>query len=270
MPLLSLPSEILAEIYQFCDAVSLARLESTHKCQQTSPAWALIVRSRFRLYMANPPYLNGIATPRDVFQRLLRLGGTHAMPYFRKSDAELIEMANGNLNHLLRMTPPLSTLQTFQDTLGVFCLTTPLGTKVRTDVGTNVRTNVGTVGTVETVGSFMGTPTHTEAAFEVCVYEHWLMLRELTQRGIVANEAMLKTLKAGDKVLHMGRLQTGMSGMSSLLRYGGDFQIKMSRVNSVFNGVVQYQELSDPNDDMYPRLRVGWALRGDMFVLHIS
>lgn len=249
-----LPGEIQAEICLFLDAVTLARFESTHKCEQTSAAWALIVRSRFRLYMANPPYFNGIATPRDVFQRLLRLGGMHALPYFKQSDAELISMVNRNLKHLLRMTPPLSTLQTFQDTLGVFCLTTPSSGTVG-----------GSAGPSETQSY-----ASTESAFEMCVYEHWLMIRELTQRGIVANGAMLETLKAGDKVLHMGRLQTGMSGMSSLLRFGGDFQVKVSRVNSVFNGVVQYQELSDPMDDVYPRLRVGWALRGDMFVLRIS
>jgi hypothetical protein len=250
-----LPTEIQSEICMFFDAVSLARFEGTHKCDQTSAAWARLVRSRFRLYMANPPYFNGVATPRDVFQRLLRLGGVHALPYFKLSDAALIKMVNRNLNHLLHMTPPLSTLQTFQETLGVFCWTTP------------------SCGTVGGTGLLDGTPSHTstESAFEECVYEHWLMIRELTQRGIVASGVMLQPLKAGDKVMHMGRLQTGMSGMSSLLRFGGDFQVKVSRVNSVFNGVVQYQELmSNPNDDVHPRLRVGWALRGDMFVLNIS
>ena len=248
MNICALPLDVQCEIFRFLDAVSLARFEGTHHCLQTGSAWANLVRIRFQLSLSNSPHIDQTTDPRTVFRRLLKLGGPSGLAYFRRSDEELVRMASDNLRQLLRIVPDPSTQPAMSFVLDVFCVTTPWCE----------------VAWSQPLGPIADTP------FDTCLYEQWLMIRELAQRGVVKNRDMLRPLSAGDTVLHMGRLHTGMSGMSALKRDGGMFQIKQSRVNAVFNGIVQYQELEEDRASQFLTRRIGWAARSDMFVLQIS
>jgi len=286
-----LPTDVQSEICRFLDAVSLARFEGSHKCTQTSSAWSDLVNTRFQLHLANPPLFKDNVTPRQVFRRLLCLGGASALYYFKLSDATLISMANCNLRHLLRMTLTPTDQEALGNALNVYCVTTPSCTAFQEasqeasqqasqellqedEQEAAQKASPHEAFSCQAFCACRAPPTPNDLTsrqtVETRVYKQWLMLRELSQRGIVVHASLLAPLKAGDEVFHLGRLQTGMSGMSSLLRDGGEFKIKVSRVNSVFNGIVQYQEMLEPGDDMYPRLRVGWAARADMLVLFID
>ena len=271
MTLNLLPNEILSEIYRFLDPVSLARLEGSHKCTQTFLAWADVVHTRFQLSMANPPCVKDDISPRELFRRLLSFEGSQSLFFFKLSDAALTKTANCNLRHLLRMTLALPDQEVWGEVLRVYCVTTP------SQETSQAWQETSQASQETSCPSSCGCrappdPNHltSRLTLETHVYQHWIMLRELTQRGIIAQASLLTPLKAGDEVFHVGRLQTGMSGMSSLLRDGGDFQVKLSRVNAVFNGIVQYQEMSDPYETVGQRPRVGWAARADMLVLLID
>lgn len=246
-----LPEDVQREIYLYLDATSLARFEGTHKCFHTQLAWHQLACTRFQLTMSNRPHLDWTADPRSLFRRLLQLGGPAGLTHFRQNDKALLRQAHLNLRQLKRMAPRPCTQPAMGLVLDVFCTTTPSCDGLW-DEAPNPASTAST------------------ASFEECLYEQWLMLRELAQRGIVQHEAMLKKLNAGDTVLHIGRLHTGMSGMSTLQREGGVFQVKESRVNAVFNGIVQYQELDPDPAAQFMTQRIGWAARSDMFVLEIS
>jgi hypothetical protein len=244
----ALPLDVQCEICHYLDVVSLARFEGTHRCVQTGSAWDYQVRARFQLSLSNSPRIDRTADPRTVFRRLLKLGGSSTLLHFKRSDKDLVRMAADNLRQLLRMVPHPSTQPAMSFVVDVFCVTTPW-----CEVAWN-----------QPLGP------SSDVSFDECLYEQWLVLRELAQRGIVKNRAMLQPLNAGDIVLHIGRLHTGMSGMSTLRRDGGVFQVKESRVNAVFNGIVQYQELEEDQASQFHTRRIGWAARSDMFVLQIS
>jgi hypothetical protein len=124
------------------------------------------------------------------------------------------------------------------------------------------------------------TPTSLEPLeSEYTLHRHWLVLRELAQRGLVRAPAFSKPLKRGQDITHIVvRIKEGSAcGLDHLKHPHATMHLQRARVEVVCNGVVQFREYAQPAhaNDMFSVLsasfgKFGWASRDDMFVLEIK
>jgi hypothetical protein len=110
---------------------------------------------------------------------------------------------------------------------------------------------------------------------EHTLHRHWLVVRELAQRGFV-RAPFLKTLNPGDEFTHIVvRIREGSAcGLDHLRSPLASMNIQRARVEIVCNGVVQFRDRTvEPHtDNMFSRLgahfgKFAWASRDDMFVI---
>lgn len=111
---------------------------------------------------------------------------------------------------------------------------------------------------------------------EHTLYRHWLVIRELAQRGVVRVPAFSKPLRPGDEIKHIVvRIRQGSAcGLDHLRDPQASVDVQRVRVEVVCNGVVQFRERVEdhPTNNLFVMLsanfgKFGWASRDDMFVI---
>ncbi len=220
-----LPEDVQLLFLVFLDPMSLLAFELTGRtaCGLTAPAWSLLCENYFQATLANPPVVDPAWPPLVKFRYLMQFEGVHRPLWaLRMSTVELLhEMTSILTNAHLSFWEDWTDDPEYAD-----------------DICQTLRH----LSPVPASGDF---PASVDLSFGCYVEMFIVYLRELAQRGVVADPWMLRSMNAGDIVDHLDT--------------SSDIRRDFWRVMAVGNGSLLLQPLGVAADaqgrwNSFPRL----------------